>query len=69
MVSDTGSGIPLEIQDTLFDPFISLGKPTGTGLGLSVAKNIIEEHGGNITFSTEQDVGTRFSIKFPFNGA
>ena len=69
LVSDTGSGIPLEIQDTLFDPFISLGKPNGTGLGLSVAKNIIEEHGANITFSTKQDVGTRFSIKFPLNGA
>ena len=69
LVSDTGSGIPLAIQDTLFDPFISQGKPNGTGLGLSVAKNIIEEHGGNITFSTKQDVGTRFSIKFPLNGA
>ena len=67
-ISDTGSGIPREIQETLFDPFISLGKPTGTGLGLAVAKNIIEEHGGHITFSTEQNVGTHFRIKFPLNG-
>lgn len=69
LVTDTGSGVPLELQDTLFEPFVTMGKPSGTGLGLSVAKNIVEEHGGSISYQTEADKGTTFHIWFPANAA
>jgi two-component system nitrogen regulation sensor histidine kinase GlnL len=44
-VRDTGPGIPPDLRDTLFDPFVT-SKPTGTGLGLALAAKIIGEHGG-----------------------
>ena len=62
-VSDTGSGIPEEIQNKIFDLFVSL-KHEGTGLGLAICKKIIEEHNGSITFVT-QESGTTFRIELP----
>ena len=64
-ISDTGPGIPVEIQSRLFEPFVSAGKRKGTGLGTSIAKKIIEEHGGTITFTTAPGQGTTFSIRLP----
>lgn len=64
-VSDTGIGIPNEIKDTLFDPFVTMGKSNGTGLGLATAKKIIEAHGGNIEFKSEEAKGTTFFIRLP----
>jgi signal transduction histidine kinase len=46
--SDTGDGIPFDIIDSLFEPFVTKGKKSGTGLGLAVTKRIVEEHGGEI---------------------
>lgn len=46
--SDTGTGIPPAIIDTVFEPFITKGKKSGTGLGLAVSRKIVEEHGGTI---------------------
>ncbi|MBI5638877.1 MAG: GAF domain-containing sensor histidine kinase [Nitrospirae bacterium] len=46
--SDSGSGIPFDIIDSLFEPFVTKGKKSGTGLGLAVTRRIIEEHGGSI---------------------
>ncbi|HYY31688.1 MAG TPA: ATP-binding protein [Chthoniobacterales bacterium] len=63
-VSDTGKGIPLEVQKRLFDPFYST-KPTGTGLGLSIAALIIERHGGALRYKTEVGRGTTFGILLP----
>jgi two-component system sensor kinase FixL len=48
-VSDTGPGIPTEIEEKLFQPFVTT-KPGGMGIGLSIAKRIIEAHGGEIGF-------------------
>ncbi|UCD16331.1 MAG: HAMP domain-containing protein [Candidatus Zixiibacteriota bacterium] len=64
--TDNGSGIPHHILPSIFDPFFTT-KPTrrGTGLGLSVSKGIIEEHGGNITVESEVGTGTTFIISLP----
>ena len=63
-VSDTGRGIPVEVQKRLFDPFYST-KATGTGLGLSIAALIIERHGGALRYKTEVGRGTTFGILLP----
>jgi two-component system NtrC family sensor kinase len=63
---DNGSGIPHHLLPSIFDPFFTT-KTTGhgTGLGLSVSKGIIEEHGGDITVESEVGEGTTFSIHLP----
>jgi signal transduction histidine kinase len=63
-VSDTGKGIPPEMESRLFDPFFST-KDGGTGLGLPIAARIIEKHGGYIQYQTQQNRGTTFSIVLP----
>ncbi|MBN1960587.1 MAG: PAS domain S-box protein [Deltaproteobacteria bacterium] len=65
-VSDTGKGIAPENQKKIFDPFFSTkGIGVGTGLGLSICKNIIEEFGGTISFTSELGKGTKFLIILP----
>lgn len=63
-VEDTGEGIPEENQDQIFVPNFST-KSSGTGLGLAIAKKIIEEHNGEISFSSEVGEGTVFIIHLP----
>jgi signal transduction histidine kinase len=63
-VSDTGAGIPAEMAGRLFTPFATT-KPTGTGLGLSVSRRILEEHGGGIAASNRPDGGALFVITLP----
>ena len=63
-VEDTGPGIPPDVQQRLFDPFFST-KEDGTGLGLPIAANIIDKHGGAIRFRTEVGKGTAFGIVLP----
>lgn len=64
-VSDTGIGIPPQILPKLFEPFVSHGKPGGTGLGLAMAKSVIEAHGGKISLSSVQGNGTTVEIRLP----
>jgi two-component system NtrC family sensor kinase len=65
-VSDTGQGIPEDIRDRIFEPgFTTKGKGKGTGLGLSIARKIMEEHGGSIDFTTETGRGTTFRLTLP----
>jgi PAS domain S-box-containing protein len=69
-VSDTGHGMPEEIRSKVFEPFFTtkdFGK--GTGLGLTVVKGIIEEHGGTIAVESAVDKGTTFWIRLPLDGA
>lgn len=63
-IFDTGSGIPQEIKDTLFDPFVS-GREAGIGLGLSIAHQIMQQHGGWIDVQDNPDGGTIFIIALP----
>jgi signal transduction histidine kinase len=63
-VSDTGKGIPPEVEKRLFDPFFST-KETGTGLGLSIAVRIIEKLGGTLQYQTHVGHGTTFGIVLP----
>jgi signal transduction histidine kinase len=63
-VSDSGAGIPPAIADRLFTPFAST-KPSGTGLGLSLSRRIIEEHGGRITAANRAGGGASFIIQLP----
>jgi len=63
-VSDTGGGIPPEIQERLFDPFFTT-KSAGTGLGLSIAMRIVERHGGTLQFQTAPGSGTTFGVVLP----
>ncbi|MGF1534350.1 MAG: ATP-binding protein [Bernardetiaceae bacterium] len=67
-ISDTGTGIPPEVQDKIFEPFFTT-KPTGegSGLGLDIVKQIIEKHQGQIWFETEINKGTTFFVKLPFH--
>jgi signal transduction histidine kinase len=60
-VTDTGKGIPPEVQKRLFDPFFST-KEGGTGLGLSIAARIVEKHGGALQYQTRVNQGTTFGI-------
>ncbi|MCX6349492.1 MAG: ATP-binding protein [Candidatus Aureabacteria bacterium] len=64
-VADNGPGVPEEIRDTLFDPFVTAGKRQGTGLGLAIAKAVIEAHGGVISCRTSPGAGTTFIIRLP----
>lgn len=63
-VSDTGKGIPPDVQKRLFDPFFTT-KEDGTGLGLSIAARIVEQQGGALRFKTELKKGTTFGIVLP----
>jgi len=65
-ISDTGSGIPADIQAKIFEPFFTT-KPVGqgTGLGLSLCRGIVEEHGGTIGVQSEPGRGTTFQIMLP----
>jgi len=64
MLADEGPGVPPEIRERLFDPFVTRGKKGGTGLGLAVARRFIEDHGGRIEL-LEGGTGARFQIVLP----
>jgi signal transduction histidine kinase len=65
-VADNGNGIPQNIVDKIFQPFFTT-KPTGqgTGLGLSLAYDIIKTHGGEIKVETKEGEGSEFKIQLP----
>jgi signal transduction histidine kinase len=64
VIRDTGPGMSRETIERIFDPYFST-KDSGTGLGLPIAKKIIEEHGGTIQVSSERRAGTAVTIDLP----
>lgn len=62
-ITDNGPGIPPEIKDTLFEPFVTCHKKNGTGLGLSIVKQFIIGHGGKIAVYNNN--GATFTITLP----
>ncbi|MBK9324019.1 MAG: PAS domain-containing sensor histidine kinase [Bdellovibrionaceae bacterium] len=66
VISDTGPGIPIEVQSKIFEAFFTTKKEgLGTGLGLSMSKSIIERFGGRICFESEPGKGAAFFITLP----
>jgi signal transduction histidine kinase len=61
-ISDNGPGIPASVRRTLFDPFVTAGKPNGTGLGLTLARRIAEEHGGSVCLEESSRERTIFTL-------
>jgi signal transduction histidine kinase len=68
VVKDNGTGISKKVQDKIFQPFFTT-KPAGdgTGLGLSLAYDIVKAHGGEIKVITNENEGSEFLIQLPFN--
>jgi len=70
MVSDTGEGISKEILPHIFEPFFSTQSgESHRGVGLAVSQSIIHEHGGNISVTSHEGNGARFTITLEQSGA
>lgn len=65
IISDSGPGIPAAIINTLFEPFVTYGKHNGTGLGMTIAKKIIEGHHGTIAATNKPNGGAMIQIMLP----
>jgi two-component system NtrC family sensor kinase len=65
-VKDKGNGVPQKIMDKIFQPFFTT-RPTGqgTGLGLSLAYDIVKAHGGEIKVESKEGDGSEFIIQLP----
>jgi signal transduction histidine kinase len=63
-VSDTGPGIPEEIQGRMFQSFVTAGKQGGTGLGLAIVKKIVQEHKGTVEVRSSAQ-GATFELRLP----
>ena len=64
-IADNGLGVPEAIRQTIFLPFVSEGRESGVGLGLTLAQQIAQEHGGNITLDINLERHTVFTITLP----
>jgi signal transduction histidine kinase len=67
-LADEGPGVPPEIRDRVFEPFVTRGKKGGTGLGLAVARRFVEDHGGSLEL-LPQGPGARFRIAMPLGAS
>jgi signal transduction histidine kinase len=68
-IADNGPGIPAEIQQAIFDPFVAFGKEHGTGLGLTIARKIMQDHGGDVTLESGMAGHTVFAATLPVREA
>jgi signal transduction histidine kinase len=66
-ILDNGPGISASVRRTLFDPFVTDGKPNGTGLGLTLARRIAEEHGGSVCLEDSNRERTVFTLSLTKN--
>ncbi|MBL8133539.1 MAG: sensor histidine kinase KdpD [Anaerolineae bacterium] len=70
-VEDSGSGIPADKLEAIFEKFYRVpGTPTGgTGLGLSISRGLVEAHGGTLTAANRPEGGARFQVRLPVQGS
>ena len=61
-ITDSGPGVPEHIRNSLFQPFVSVGKQSGTGLGLTLASAVAKEHGGAVTLLSTKPGETTFEL-------
>jgi signal transduction histidine kinase len=66
-ILDNGPGIPTSVRRTLFEPFVTAGKPNGIGLGLTLARRIAEEHGGSVCLEESNRETTVFTLNLAKN--
>lgn len=68
-IQDTGNGIPGEMQEQIFEPFVKIDPPnqrqTGAGLGLTIVRRLVALHGGSITLESQSNQGSTFHIYLP----
>jgi signal transduction histidine kinase len=64
-LADTGRGIPADMQAKVFEPFFTHGKRGGLGLGMTIMRRIVEEHGGEVHLQSAPGAGTRLTLRFP----
>lgn len=65
IVLDNGPGIPPELANEVFKPFVSTKGARGTGLGLPVSRKVLREHGGDLIVQSQMGVGSKFILKLP----
>jgi signal transduction histidine kinase len=71
-IADTGEGIPKEYLDTIFEKFVQVAgvsqtTPGSVGLGLAIAREVVEEHGGKIWVQSKVGAGSTFYFTIPLN--
>ncbi|MES2722585.1 MAG: ATP-binding protein, partial [Pseudomonadota bacterium] len=64
-ISDNGPGVPERLRERLFQPFAGSGRPDSTGLGLAIARELAQGHGGDLTLSVTGAEGTVFELRLP----
>ena len=64
-VADNGPGVPKDLVDGIFRPFVTGGRVGGAGLGLAIARDLVRAHGGDITIAETDDRGTTFRFTLP----
>jgi len=67
-VEDSGAGMSPAIRERALEPFFTSGKESGTGLGMAIAQQVIEAHGGRLGIESEQGKGTTVTLRFPVEG-
>lgn len=64
-LQDSGTGMPENVRKRIFEPFVTYGKKTGTGLGMAIVKKITDDHDGTVSIKTELGKGTTMILKLP----
>jgi signal transduction histidine kinase len=66
-IRDDGPGIAPEVRERLFEPFVTTKVGRGSGLGLSISRKIVEEHGGQLELESALGAGTCVTLRFPLS--